>query len=265
MGGGQSRTDLTLHRRRRRAGRGGLRRHGGRPDFPQHGRRRDVGRADAADDARRRDGDRRRSSRSPTPLAGTNSEGIFRSTDGGSDLGPHGRSVEQGNGLVPRDRSDEVLDRVRDDARRALPERGRRRDMEGTAQEPEELERARPRDRSRRIRRRCTPRRPSGSTSRSMPAAHWAMQNPDLYVSALSLDPRAPSVLYAGTHLGVLKSVDAGREVVAAAPRAGSERSAAAVPASSSGRSTAPSKPSMVGRNAPNGASPPDPLRDPEP
>jgi len=32
----------------------------------------------------------------------------------------------------------------------------------------------------------------------------------DLFVTALSLDPSAPAVLYAGTHLGVLKSVDSG-------------------------------------------------------
>ena len=38
----------------------------------------------------------------------------------------------------------------------------------------------------------------------------WAMLNTGLFVSAISLDPSAPSVLYAGTHLGVLKSVDAG-------------------------------------------------------
>jgi len=89
------------------------------------------------------------------------------------------------------------------------------------------------------------------------------MQNPDLYVSALSLDPAAPSVVYAGTHLGVLKSVDAGQKwsPLRLAPDPNAPPPPTAATASSPRRSTAPTKPSMAGgRNAPNGSPPPESL-----
>ena len=43
-------------------------------------------------------------------------------------------------------------------------------------------------------------------------AQTWTELKSDLYITALAIDPRAPSTLYAATHLGVLKSESAGEK-----------------------------------------------------